>query len=259
MIILGLLCAAASFFPLYRFDRRALQRKNRMRAIYRRVFILGAVLLCLSGCGIKNNLLGGKTIQKTYKELGEIFNRYGIQGTTAQMIEDLEQDYKSLPPEVELNKAAMLLTVLGQGDYDFESMTWTPYENGVYTFDVEVFNVEKMYTDFLTGVSSLDKEELDFKNIQEDTSQVNWEEGTGKRTVTFEWKNRQFTLEAEVVDDWFDVSVANELNKIIKEYGNEKQLFFTSDGYQEGIVFYRDKEWADGFQLETGLGLVEFN
>ncbi len=41
--------------------------------------------------------------------------------------------------------------------------------------------------------------------------------------------------------------------------GNEKQLFFTSDGYQEGIVFYRDKEWADGFQLETGLELVEFN
>ena len=198
-------------------------------------------------------------MQKTYKELAEIFEKYEIQGTTEQMVDDLEQDYKEMPPEVELNKAAMLLTVLGQGEYDYENMTWTPYSNGVYTFDVEFFNVENMYTDFLTGVSSLDKEELDFKNIQEDTSQVNLEEGTRKRTVTFEWKNRQFTLEAEVVDDWFDVSVANELNKIIKEYGNEKQLFFTSDGYQEGIVFYRDKEWADGFQLETGLGLVEFN
>lgn len=194
-------------------------------------------------------------MQKNYKELAEIFEKYGIQGTTEQMIEDLEQNYKEMPPEVELNKAAMLLTVLGQGEYDYENMTWTPYANGVYT------NVEKMYTDFLTGVSSLDKEELDFKNIQEDTSQVNWEEGTGtgKRTVTFEWQNRQFTLEAEGVDDWFDVSVANELNKIIKEYGDEKQLFFTSDGYQEGIVFYRDKEWAKGFQLETGLELVEFN
>ena len=65
---------------------------------------------------------------------------------------------------------------------------------------LEFFNVEKMYTDFLTGVSSLDEEELDFKNIQEDTRQVNWEEGTGKRTVSFEWKHRQFTLEAEVYD-----------------------------------------------------------
>ena len=56
-------------------------------------------------------------------------------------------------------------------------------------------------------------------------------------------------------DDWFDVNVANELNKIIKGYGNEKQLFFTSDGYQEGIVFYRDKEWAEGFQLKPGWSL----
>ena len=226
----------------------------------KKLFILAlSALLSLNGDSLKNNLSGGQTMQKTYKELAEVFKKYEIQGTTDQMIDDLEQDYKAMPPEVELNKAATLLTVLGQGDYDYENMTWTPYTNGVYTFDVEFFNVEKMYTDFLTGVSSLNKEELDFKNIQEDISQVNWEEGTGKRTVSFEWNNRQFTLEAEVYDDWFDVSVANELNKIIKEYGNEKQLFFTSDGYQEGIVFYRDKEWADGFQLETGLGLVEFN
>ena len=203
--------------------------------------------------------MGGEKMQKSYKELAEIFSNYDIQGTNAQMIEELEQDYKELPPEVIFNKAAMLLTVLGQGEFDYENMTWTPYENGVYTFDVEFFNVDNMYTDFLTGVSSLDREELDFKNIQEDTSQVNWEEGTEKRTVTFEWKDKQFTLEAVVVDDWFDVNVANELNKIIKEYGNEKQLFFASDGYQEGIVFYRDKKWADAFQMETGLELVEYN
>ena len=175
------------------------------------------------------------------------------------MVDDLEQDYKEMPPEVELNKAAMLLTVLGQGEYDYENMTWTPYTNGVYTFDVEFFNVEKMYTDFLIGVSSLDEEELDFKNIQEDTRQVNWEEGTGKRTVSFEWKHRQFTLEAAVEDDWFDLNVANELNEIIKKYGNGKQLYFTGDGYQECIVFYRDPEWAKSFQTETGLELVEVN
>lgn len=112
----------------------------------------------------------------------------------------MQKTYKEMPPEVELNKAAMLLTVLGQGNYDYENMTWTPYENGVYTFDVEFFNVEKMYTDFLTGVSSLDKEELNFKNIQEDTSQVNWEEGTGKRqlplngkTGSLHWRRRCMT------------------------------------------------------------------
>ena len=78
-------------------------------------------------------------MQKNYKELAEIFEKYEIQGTTEQMIENLEQDYKEMPPEVELNKAAMLLTVLGQGEYDYENMTWTPYVNGVYTFDVVFF------------------------------------------------------------------------------------------------------------------------
>ena len=128
----------------------------------KKLFILAlSALMSLNGDSLKNNLSGGQTMQKTYKELAEVFKKYEIQGTTDQMIDDLEQDYKAMPPEVELNKAATLLTVLGQGDYDYENLTWTPYANGVYTFDVEFFNVEKMYTDFLTGVSSLDKEELD--------------------------------------------------------------------------------------------------
>ena len=33
-------------------------------------------------------------MQKTYKELAEIFEKYEIQGTTEQMIDDLEQDYR---------------------------------------------------------------------------------------------------------------------------------------------------------------------
>ena len=72
-------------------------------------------------------------MQKNYKELAEIFEKYGIQGTTEQMIEDLEQNYKEMPPEVELNKAAMLLTVLGQGEYDYENMTCSSSAKDWYT------------------------------------------------------------------------------------------------------------------------------
>lgn len=198
-------------------------------------------------------------MQKSYKEYAEIFDRYGIHGTTIQMLEEMEQRYRELPREIILNKAEILLTVLGQGNNDFENMTWTPYENGVYAFDVEVFDIGKMYTNFLIGISYLDKKELDFKNIHEDTGQVNWEDGTGKRTVTFEWENEQFTLEAEVTNDWFDLSVINELNKIIKEHGNGKQLFLASDGYQECIVIYRDHDWVYQFQQETGVEFSETN
>ena len=235
---------------------------KKMRSVFAiRIFVFFvSILLCFSGCSLQpKDMRGEKKIQKSYKEYGEIFEKYGIQGITPELIEKMEKWYLEMPPEVIIDKAADLLTVLGDGEYDFENMTWTPDENGVYAFDAEVFNVDKMYTDFLTGISSLDKEELDFKNIQEDTSQMNWEEGTGKRTVTFEWKNKQFTLEAAVEDDWFDLNVANELNEIIKKYGNGKQLYFTGDGYQECIVFYRDPEWAKSFQTETGLELVEVN
>lgn len=196
-------------------------------------------------------------MQKSYKEYAEIFEKYGIKGTTVQMLEKMEQGYQEMPPEIIFNKAASLLTALGQGNYDFNNMTWFPYKNGVFSFDMEIFNQEKMYTDFLIGISSLDEEELDFKNIREDTSQVNWEKGTGRRTVSFEWKGERYLLEAEVKHDWIDLHVANQLNQIIKQQENGKQLFFTSDGYQECIVFYRNREWADKFQRETGLVFSE--
>lgn len=51
-----------------------------------------SALLSLNGYSLKSNLLGGEAMQKTYKELAEIFDKYDIKGTTDQMIDDLEQD-----------------------------------------------------------------------------------------------------------------------------------------------------------------------
>ena len=223
--------------------------------------LLGFIIVCLSGCDFNYGeiIQEGGNMQKSYKEYAEIFTKYGIKGATLQVVEDLEKHYQDLPEEVILNKPAILLGELGRSDFDMENYRIIPSQNGVYAFDVEVFNIEKMYMDFLLSVKALDQEELDFQNIQEDTSQVNWEEGTGIQRVTFEWKNHKFTLEGEVNNDWFDLSVANKLNEIIKEHGNGKRLFFTNDGYQQFIVLYGDKEWADSFGKETGLELLEVN
>lgn len=85
------------------------------------------------------------------------------------------------------------------------------------------------------------------------------EKRTETNTVSFEWKGKRYSLEAEVQGDWFDLNVANELNKIIMENTTDKQLFFANDGFQECIVFYRNKDWANSFEKETGLSLSEFN
>lgn len=156
------------------------------------LIILSSVFLT-SGCGIQGeNSPFVKTEEKSYTEIAEILKKYEIDGITEQLINEFESSYSEIPPEIELNKTAMLLSALGRGDYNYLEGTWQPYTNGVYSFDVEVYDIEKMYIYFLLGVSALDKNELDFKNIQEDTSDIDWEEGTGKRTVTFEWKGKLF-------------------------------------------------------------------
>ncbi len=212
-------------------------------------------VLMISGCGKQDDRTDFEEQPHSYTESAEKLKNLGITGITDELIQNLQSDYAQLPPDVEFNKTANLLTAVGAGTFDAVTGTWTPASNGVYCFDIEIYNLDTMYTDFLLGVSSLDKETLNFQNIIEDTSQVNWEEGTGKRTVSFTWNGKSYLLEAEMHNDWFDVNVANELGKIIKENSKDKKLFFADDGYQECIVFYRDKEWADSFQKETGLVL----
>ena len=51
--------------------------------------------------------------------------------------------------------------------------------------------------------------------------------------------------------------MAEGLNEIIAAEGGSKKLYFASDGYQECIVFYCDKEWADNFEFKTGLKLED--
>lgn len=217
------------------------------------------ISLLLCGCSSQEFYRGGVEMEKSYKELSIIFRQYGLKGLSDELVYDYEQRYKELPSEIEFNKAADLLTALGKSDIDYENTTWKPSENGVYAFDVEIFDVENMYKNFLIGVSYLDREELNFINIEEDTSLVDWEEGTGSRSISFDWNGQHFNINAEVEGDWFDSSVVDELNRIIKQQDTGKQLFFTSDGYQEGIVFYCDKEWADNFKKDTGLILEELN
>lgn len=197
--------------------------------------------------------------QKSFTEIRGILEKYGISGITDEMIEWYEENMKLMPEVFEFNnKTAMLLTEAGTGVTNYDTWEWTPAENGVYCFDVEVFNSEMMYTNFLLGVSAIGEGELDFNNITEDTSGVDWENGTGKRTVSFEWNGCTYTLEAECNHDWFDIAAASGLSRIIRENGNGKRLYFASDGYQECIIFYRDAEWAEAFQKETGLELSEY-
>lgn len=222
------------------------------------------VIIAMGLCGCTDIKKEGGSIveeinvnQRSYTEIAAILEKYGINGITDTLTSNLEDAYMQLPEDVIFDKTATLLASVGAGETNYDTWEWTPSENGVYSFDVEIFNLEMMYTNFLLGISAIGEGELDFKNVIEDTSGLDWENGTGKRTVSFEWNGYTYTLEAQADNDWFDINVAYELNKIIISNGSGKQLYFTGDGYQECIIFYRDAKWADAFQRETGLDLSE--
>ena len=137
-------------------------------------------LLIISGCGKQDGRTDSWGQPQSYTEIAEKLKNFGITGITDELIQNLESDYAQLPPDVEFDKTANLLTAVGAGTFNAATGTWTPATNGVYCFDIEIYNLTTMYTDFLLGVSSLDKEELDFQNITEDTSQVNWEGEKGQ-------------------------------------------------------------------------------
>lgn len=195
--------------------------------------------------------MNGKSFAQTAGTLKEL----GIEGLTDELVAGTEAGYANMPADVEFDRTVALLTAVGTGDYDYDTWDWTPTNHSVYSFDVEVFNVSQMYTFFLRGVSAIGDGELEFGNISENTDNVDWKAGTGKRSVTFDWNGKTYTLEGENQDDWFDFEVANQLNKVIMEQGGSKKLYFASDGYQECIVFYCDDDWAKLFYEKTGLKL----
>ena len=197
--------------------------------------------------------LTGASLQ-SYAEAAEALRELGIGGLSDDCIGELEETEKQNASISGSDRALMLLYMVGCGTYDPETWAWTPGENGVYCFDMEVFAVDTMYTDFLRGISAIGCGELEFTDIREDTGAVDWETGTGERTVSFCWNGETYTLRAKSMDDWFDPQAAKQLSSIIRKSGSEKRLYFTNSG-QICYAFYGDPDWAKAFSKTTGIPL----
>lgn len=195
----------------------------------------------------------------TYAEIAANLKTLGIEGITDDMVTGLQKAWDESPEEYRMyvDKTANLLTELGFGTYDPETWEWSPSSTNVYAFDMEVLNLDTMYEDFLRGVAALGDGDLEFSNIEENLDKVDWDNGTGSRSVKFEWRGMNCHLGAEVMNDWFDLSVADDLNSLLAAHCDGKQLYFGSDGYQIVYVFYCDAEWAEAFVATTGMQLAE--
>lgn len=180
--------------------------------------------------------------KRSTAELAENLKELGISGISDDIIDNIDKQRADVGDDEVYSVVGTMLSWVGAPDYDFDTCTMTPKNKTVYSFDMEVFDVSSMYTDFLNGVRYIGDGELDFTNIKES-------EGVfGGKHVTFDWDGESCELNLKENTDWFDMDAVDQLNKVIDKKGKKKRLYVTTDEYQEIIVFYRDKEWADKFE-----------
>lgn len=194
----------------------------------------------------------------SYKQLADILVKLGINNITEKMLDELENCWNQFPIEVlnSMNKMALLLTSVGCGKYNLNTGKWMPSSNKVYSFDLEALDIEGMYILLLSRIATISNNELEFSNINEHTSDINYQQGTGTKLITFVLNGKKYIFEAKCNYDWYDIEILDYINQILKEENNSKQLYFMNDGYQECIIFYCTEDWSRLFENKTGCKLL---
>jgi len=210
------------------------------------VMVMGLVISLLHG----QLLFTSEPKEMTARQAALLLADMGIDPPDLVDLPSVENDRPD-PYNMEL-----VLYHAGCGEYDYDSFEWYPATSGVYTFDAEFFEVGSMYTQFLQGVEAMSRGELVFENIIEDDSHVDFESGSGYKTVTFAYAGKTYSQHPEMVYDWFDTNFANALAKIVEDSPGEKRLYFYFDGFQMISVFYADAAWAKAFENATGYQLL---
>lgn len=195
--------------------------------------------------------------RRSVKEAAAILDELGIAFISGRMIVEFERSWNSVPKEIResLDVITMLLAAVGVGHFDAKTYEWTPTSDMVYSFDVEVSDIDRMYTLFLQGIQSISEDEFEITQIREEGRGVEYPSGRETQTVQFLCDGRPCMYRARVNHDWFDVGILDYMNEVLADTGNPKRLYFMSDGYQECIIFYCTEFWARRFEKKTGCRL----
>lgn len=148
-----------------------------------------------------------------------------------------------------------LLTYLGMPEWDEETWKVTRYPEEAFWFDWEAFSLEDSYYDILSSIHAMSGGRCQVTDIQTDTSQVEWEKGTGRITVRCRIGGIAQECTVSVMNDWLDPMFLEYVNRGLKEAGVRERLYAMDDGGQGCILFYRDKAWAKEFTEKTGVRL----
>lgn len=198
----------------------------------------------------------------TVREYADLLKEAGITELTEGDITQVEGWLDEMPEDVKeaLNAEqvpAFLLLTVGAGEFDFDTLEWTPSSRQIYCFDLEAFNIDQMYTYFLEGVLAINEGEFEITQIEEKLSREQTDKGPKSHKIQFKCNETKYEYDAEVLYDWFDTGILDYMNRVLEKEGISKRLYFMGDGYQECIVLYCTQEWAENFNRLTGCRLMD--
>lgn len=221
------------------------------------VTILALVFSLAHLLHIPEKLSGQLTNDMTYQEMAEELAPLGI-SISDQTIRELEAydaeyaaehgDYYRENPYA--SKVLDMLYWEGAGIYDEATDIWTPSPSGVYWFDLEVYDVSCMYTDFLNGLNAMD-ESLEFSNLSQDFSSVDWESGTGIAKVSFDFDSQHYEINLTFDQDWFDPLMLTHVARILDRDPSPEKLWYSLDG-QAVFLYYGTADQAESLEKKTG-------
>lgn len=196
--------------------------------------------------------------QKNYQEISvdtqvRVLRELGFT-ITEEEAAGFKKQAEENPEWMEENPYVSLLIHIGAGEYDEKKKERIPsYE--AYWFDFEGTDISYDYIYMMEGIRAMAGEDFELTEMREDCSQVDWEKGTGMITVSFRYNGNAHFYEADVDYDWLDGGFISFFNDVLQMEGNEKRLYMAGDEGQGGILFYRDKTWAQLFADKTGIPL----
>ncbi len=148
--------------------------------------------------------------------------------------------------------AYQLLLCEGFGEYDYDTLTWTPTSDKIYVFDAEFFDIEGMYTQFLQGVQAILPEGR-IENVCEDLSGLD-ENLEGSRKVGFEFEGHVHVVTLDSYGDWLNTEIIDFFNQVLKAEGFDHRLHIVSEDWDQ-IVFLICGTKEDAAALRRLMGV----
>jgi hypothetical protein len=140
------------------------------------------------------------------------------------------------------------------GDYNWDTLEWTPLTDKMYAFDAEVYDIENMYTLCLQGIQSIVKD-IEITDVREDLSGVTDEMTQaddpfspmtdGIRSVSFKCNGHEYSVTMTSYGDWINAEFFVFMNQVLEKENCPKRLWLLGDGLdQMAAVIYDSSDNA---------------